>query len=200
MHKKFLLLVFTIFTTISFDYELYDEASSDGRYYFNILTINFIDKFYMIDSNGIEYGYASNLEDNGIRTLGSVLEHSRIKFDIYASAQTNCYETLILSKTVEVPYFNQYSLRDECVGKEEIPICQRYYGGVIKNEEDFLNQMKTYQQEESQKEEKNFLDYIVDFVKDNLVISILVLVVIGVSVIIVVVRYLINRKKIRIKI
>ncbi len=189
-------------TNINFSYELYDDTiTEDHQYYFNVLAINFIKEFYISDSFGFEYRYDESLNINGIRTLRAALENTRIKFDIYASGNTNCADTKILSKEITLPYFNDYSLREECVGIEDFPLCQRYYSGYIESEEYFLKQVAKYKNDNTNiKNDNNIWDYIVEFVSNNLVLVVSISGVLLLIIIILVIRYFVNRKKIKIKI
>ena len=189
-------------TNINFSYDLYsEEETPDHRYYCNIKVTNFTDKFYIKDSNGFEFQYVSGLNQNGERILRIAEEGSKVKLTIYTSISTSCPGTQILTKEIEIPYFNDYSLRDECIGIEDFSLCQRYYGGYIPSDEYFLEQINLYKNGGAgSNENKGIIDIVIDFIMEHLIIAIPIAAVILITVVIVIVKAIINRKKIKIKI
>ncbi len=189
-------------TNINFSYDLYsEEETPDHRYYFNIKVTNFTDKFYIKDSNGFEFQYVSGLNQNGERILRQVMENTKMKFTIYTSISTSCPDTQILTKEVETPYFNHYSLREECIGIEGFSLCQRYYGGYIPSDEYFLEQINLYKNGGAGNNEgKGIIGIVTDFIMEHLIIAIPIAIVVLIAVVIVIVKVVINRKKIKIKI
>ena len=159
-------------TNIKFNYELYSEEGYRDNYFFNVYAVNFLDKFFIIFSEGDMYTYSKDLDINGARYLDVFSAGNDLKFYIYASAETNCANRQVAVKEVSLPYFNSYSLREECKGIEEFSLCQRYYNGNIKSEEYFLEQVQKYKKNgNSSNGNKNILDYIVDFISNNLILT-----------------------------
>lgn len=189
---------------INFSYELHDDTYNEEHiYYFDILATNFSDQFYMIDTDGQEFYYMENLEEDGLRNLRVVREGISYKVDIYASNVTNCGGTKIMSKEINLPYYNDYSQREECEGIEDFDLCQPYYDGYIESEEYFLEQVEKYKNGEItpdiEKEEEIFAQ-ILNFISDNLLIVIPALVILVLITAIVVVKIVKTRKRTKIKI
>lgn len=190
---------------INFSYELHDDTYNENHtYYFDILATNFSDQFYMVDMDGQQFNYMEGLEEEGLRNLRVVNEGIRYRIEIYASNATNCSGTQIMTKEINLPYYNDYSQREECVGIEDFDLCQPYYDGYIESEEYFLEQVEKYKNGEialdTEKEEEGIFDQIINFVSSNLLIVIPVLIVLVLIIVIIIIRVIKARKRTRIKI
>ena len=125
----------------------------------------------------------------------------KYEVDIYVTEALNraCVGEKIATKSVDVPKYNYYSERDECIDYEKFYLCNKWYKGNIENEEYFLDELDKYikknQEEEQDQEEKyNIIDRIIDFYKEHPFISITITVLIAGAIIFVIARKLIRRK------
>lgn len=190
-------------SNIKFSYELYDDTyNEEHTYYFNVLAANFSKEFYFVDMDGRDFRYMSNLEVDGTRTLRVVDEGILYTLEVYTSNETSCPNTKIVTKKIEIPYYNDYSQREECEGIEEFSLCQKYYGGYIESEDYFLKQIEKYKNGEIEepKERQNIMDIIIEFVLNNLIIIIPVIVILIFIVVLIVIKVRKNKKRVKIKI
>lgn len=112
------------------------------------------------------------------------------------SIYSNTCNTLLLTKTLNIPVFNKYSQREECNGITDLDVCMEDYKYQL-NESIFQKKIKEYkeakeQEEEIKKESKisMFFNKTVEFLK-NYYLYIIVIIVLIVSVTI----YIVVRKK-----
>lgn len=190
---------------IKVTYDLYDSTYNENHmYYFNVLLANFDKDFYIVDSDGQEFRYMENLEDNGVRVLRSVKEGTKYDFTLYTSNETKCPDNKIITKSITLPYYNDYSQREECKGIEEFALCQKYYGGVIDSEDYFKTQVEKYRKSlvdnSNKKNDKSIVSIILAFITNNLLIVIPSIIVIIVIVILVVIKTIKKKKRVKIKI
>jgi hypothetical protein len=125
----------------------------------------------------------------------------KYEVDLYVTEGLNraCVGEKVATKTVDIPKYNYYSERDECIDYEKFYLCNKWYKGDIKDEKYFLEELEKYigknKEEEPEKPEKyNIIDRIIDLYKDHPVISITVTVLIAGAIIFVIARKLIRRK------
>lgn len=190
---------------IKVTYDLYDSTYNENHlYYFNVLITNFDKDFYIVDSDGQEFKYMENLEDNGVRVLRSVKEGTKYDFTLYTSNETKCPDNKIITKSITLPYYNDYSQREECKGIEEFALCQKYYGGVIESDDYFKTQVEKYRKSlvdnSNKKNDKSIVSIILAFITNNLLIVIPSIIVIIVIVILVVIKTIKKKKRVKIKI
>lgn len=190
---------------IKVTYDLYDSTYNENHmYYFNVLLANFDKDFYIVDSDGQEFRYMDDLEHDGIRVLRSVKEGTKYDFTLYTSNETKCPDNKIITKSITLPYYNDYSQREECKGIEEFALCQKYYGGVIDSEDYFKAQVEKYRKSlvdnSNKKNDKSIVSIILAFITNNLLIVIPSIIVIIVIVILVVIKTIKKKKRVKIKI
>lgn len=188
---------------IKTSYELYDSTYNENHmYYFNIFLTNFSNEFYIVDLDGQEFQFMNDLEKDGIRQLRVVREGIRYNYTVYTSNETKCPNTKIITKTIEIPYYNDYSQREECNGIEEFSLCHEYYGGLIKSDDYFKEQVQKYKKglidDSSSKDETNIINKIISFVSTNIMFSCLMMAT--VAIIIIIIIKLVNRKRKKVKI
>lgn len=190
---------------IKVTYDLYDDTYNENHlYYFNIAVTNFDKNFYFLDSDGQEFRYMENLEKDGVRDLRIVKEGTDYSLNVYTSNETNCPDTKIVTKKIEIPYYNDYSQRKECQGIEDFSLCQRYYDGYIESEKYFLEQVEKYKNGELPEEKigknEGVFAQIITFLSSHLIIVIPSAIVL-LFIIIVVIRKIVKaRKRTKIKI
>lgn len=190
-------------SNIKFTYELHDDTYNEAHtYYFDIYATNFSKEFYFKDLDGQKFMYMSTLEKDGIRELRIIREGFLYSVDIYTSNATKCPNTKIMTKKMQIPYYNDYSQREECTGIEEFSLCQKYYDGYIPSDDYFLEQVNKYKNGEITKsnEEKGIIDIIVDFITGNLLLVIPAIIVLIVIIIVVITKIRKSKKRVKIKI
>ncbi len=168
----------------------------------------FVVTIYNVSDNLI-INYSENIltpdKDNKvvIPTFFDGGETYEIKF--YGGYNTSCVEEYIYSKKIVIPKYNVYSERDECIEYEEFKLCNKFYSGEIKNDTDFEEQLEEYIKSIEKKppteikEEKSFLEKIIDFYIDNIIITGPITAIVILSLIAYVIIRIIKRKK-RVKI
>lgn len=190
---------------IKITYDLYDDTYNENHiYYFNIFATNFSKEFYLIDSDGQDFRYMSNLEKDGIRKLRAVKEGSNYVLTVYTSNETKCPNTKIVTKKVELPYYNDYSQREECEGIEDFSLCQRYYSGYIESEKYFLDQVNKYKngelEEKPNDENKGIISQLINFASNHLLIVIAIAIVLVAIIVFVIIKIIKSRKRTKIRI
>ena len=110
------------------------------------------------------------------------------------------------TKKLDLPKYNLYSERPECIEYEEFPLCNKWYQGNIKSYEEFeiklqnyIDSLKPVEEKEDKKEEKGILQKLIDFYVEHIVYTGIVTVVVVVGLGYYIVKKLINRKN-RVKI
>ncbi len=190
---------------INFSYELHDDTyNEDHKYYFDVYATNLSNDFYIRISNGLYFDYSDT--DNGNLLIPQLAEGRTYSFEIYTSNNTKCEGTKLMTKKVELPYYNDYSQRAECKGIENFDLCQPYYGGYIESEEFFLEQVEKYKQTLKTNDNKednstgSFITNLINFYVDNLAIAIPMTVILLLLIIILIVKLILNRRKSKVKI
>jgi hypothetical protein len=146
-------------------------------------------------------------DENGVIQLSYMFDGGKkYSFEFYVSQDTICADTFVTSRDVTMPKYNYFSERDECLEYEEFPLCNTWYKGTIRNEEQFLIELDAYKSTlqkngSSAKPNRNIFERAVDFYTDNLSITGPITAIVIIAVAIIVVRKLILRKqRVRIKI
>lgn len=189
-------------SNIKVSYELQDDTYNESHtYYYVISFLNLSEKFYLQNHGGMIYDY----DEMPSRKLENYGEGRTYSFNIYASDKTNCKGTKIVTKKVSLPYYNDYSQKEECKGNEEFELCQPYYSGVIESNDYFYQKLNEYKSkinnDNKKNEEMTALDRMINLYVNNLIVSIpITVVVIGGIITIGVVLVRRRSKKVKIKI
>lgn len=176
----------------------YEFIKDKNENYFKVTVFN-VDKDILVQSGGSIYE-PDKKNQVIIETYFEGGETYEIKF--YGGYETDCVEEYVYSKKLQLPKYNPYSEREECIEYEEFPLCNKWYSGDIESDEYFLEQLELYKKsitpsKEPVKEEveKNIFEKIVDFYMENIAITGPISVIVILVVIIVVVRKIIRRRK-----
>lgn len=149
---------------VEFDYSIEEEENEYRFYLFSVLGVNTSEKFYITNHEGENFFWRDEHETSPA-TLGMYYNGERIKFEIYSSSKTSCPDTLLHSESINLPFFNDYSLREECAGKQSLNVCKKWYDNSnIKTEEEFQSIIANYKEpiaEEPIQEEASFQDFII---------------------------------------
>lgn len=187
--------------TIEIIPDLNDNFNPMHDYYYNVNISNFSEKFKIVDTkeNKISY-YTGHTSES---KYGMYVPGEKVVFKIYGAYGEKCSETLLATKTITFDYYNDYSQHEACNGIEDFALCKRNYSGKIKSEKWFLEKIEEYkkslekEQKESQKEEP-FLQNILLFIRENIVVIIAVAVIVLIIMILTTIKF--KRKKIKIDI
>ena len=122
-----------------------------------------------------------------------------------SSSSTACPNEVLTTKSINIPYYNAYSTRDECKGLEEFNICMTNSNTEGITEEQFLEQIKQAKQKQAEeknkgtkkeeKKEKTQLEKVISFYMDNKLITIPVTILIIGIIVVLIIRSVKNRKK-----
>lgn len=129
----------------------------DDKVTYKAIFYNVTKNMYLADSNGKKY--SSNIIDG-------LIPGSTIQVVIYASNNNYCEGYKILTKIINVPYYNKYSKNEMCNGYENYYLCKEN-SNVNMNEKEFKKRMNEYieslknsEKEEikPQEKEENYID------------------------------------------
>ena len=125
-------------------YRLSKEIKKDKVTY-KLIFYNITKDMYLSDNNNKKY--TSNV-------ISDLAPGTKLQIVIYASNSTYCEGFKILTKMINVPYYNKYYKEDICNGYENYYLCKEN-SNVNLTEEQFKNKMSEYIKsiEEREKEE-----------------------------------------------
>lgn len=189
--------------TLGYTFHNEDELFEKGEQpYFEILISNI--------PEGIEVkagGYTLVHDKTRITYSIKELAINGLTFEakVYSAKNNTCGGELFATKKINLPKYNPYSRRDECIEYEEFEMCNMWYKGTIENEGEFNKALNEYieslkpKEEEVQKENKNIFEKIIDFYLNNKIVTVPLTVIAVLGIGYVVVIKIIKRKK-RVKI
>lgn len=96
-----------------------------------------------------------------------------LKYIIYASNKTNCYNYEIKSGVLTLPAYNPYYTHNKCLGLEDYSLCHKYvnfnitYDSFIEKINKHLEEAKKQEEEKDEKENDNFFRKVNLFYKKN---------------------------------
>ncbi|MBQ6282230.1 MAG: hypothetical protein IJK66_01685 [Bacilli bacterium] len=123
-------------------YRLSKNIENDKVTY-KVIFYNITKHMYLADSNGKKY--SSNVIDG-------LTPGSKIQVIIYASNNNYCEGYKILTKVINVPYYNKYSKSDLCKGYENYFLCKEN-SNVNLSEKEFEKKMNEYIESLNKREE-----------------------------------------------
>ncbi len=170
-----------IASNVKFDYSYDVNASGIPSFYVTGSNIN--SNIYVIDDEGSRFNEDFTRHYNNGQT---------ITYTIYSN-DAECRGKEIIKSYVTLPKYNYYSEFDECKGKSDLDICQKWTdnSGVTLN--DFFNQVRIYDEKKAVKtSEPTFMEKIMEFLSNNRMI---IFGIFGISIVISVVIFIINRMK-----
>ncbi len=182
----------------------YEFINNDGDRYFLIRIMN-VEKGLEVKADGHVF-----INGTGDQQVFEFKKYSNelvtIPIEIYSGYGYPCVGEILYTKKIDLPKYNLYSERPECIEYEEFPLCNKWYQGNIKNYEEFeiklqnyIDSLKPVEEKEKEKEEKGMLQKIIDFYIEHIVYTGLITVVVIVGLGYYIAKKLINRKN-RVKI
>ena len=150
------------------------EGCSVNNYYFTITILNMSENFYIeVDGNkNKQLTFTYDDVKDGIITFNyeNVDEIGNFTFNVYSSSETNCAYEKYRVIHFTTPKFNRYYYDGECSNVPDYYLCQKYITTEEPKYGDFLNQITEYKRqlnEEKEKNNRNFLEKIFDFVDNH---------------------------------
>lgn len=196
---------------LQFQYELVENEESNSnsaKYYYKIKVSN-MTKDLAISTTNFYYTY-NNVDRNGYLLFeDQYIPGSSMELYIEASSSTKCNREDLGKKIINIPYYNEYSKRDECKGLEEYNICKQDANVANITEEQFLKYIedakKDAQTKEEEKEKEQILEKkesnsFINFYNKNkkiifISVAVIIFVIILVSIVIIRIK---SKKKIKI--
>jgi len=186
-------------STIKVKYDLVFDKNH--RAFFNVTFTNVSQNLYLkINDNMFEPD-----ENNAIKLTYMFEGGKKYTFDFYVAQKVTCADNYVTSRDVNMPKYNYYSERDECLEYEEFPLCNTWYKGTISSDEEFLAKLEQYKESlknkgTTEKPGRNIFERMQDFYTDNIGITGPITAIIVIAIAIIVVRKIIlRRKRVRIK-
>lgn len=174
-------------TNVSFkyDYEIIDN------YIYNNVSVK--DASFSITGynlhNDLKVVYDDTLDDpwrftSKKPTLTGFFGGVNVKINIYANTANYCSGKLLTSKTVKLPDFNTFSLREECKEYPDFKYCSEF-GNFNITDEEFMSLLEEYKNEEEVKtifgdEDSGFGDYLI-----YIIIAVVLILISGVVIVII---------------
>lgn len=173
------------YDNLDITYEM-DEDYGKGIYKINI---NGLMKDTSVRIKDLDIKVSYNDENNGFVILKNI-ESGITNLSFYYD---RC-EKLITTRKIKIPIFNKYSLREECLGREEADVCKKDYEYPL-NESTFLKKISDFDKSDKNidnniKKENNIFNNVIEFLKKYYLYIIGVIVIVS-SVTV----YLVVRKK-----
>lgn len=148
------------FNNIDIIYEPNEEAGN-GIYK---VTIAGLLEDTSVRSKELDIERKFSIDDYGVVILENV-KSGVINFNFYYD---KC-DTYITTRKINIPVFNEYSLREECNGIEDLDVCKSDYEYPL-NESTFLKKIKDYNKDNSNKvDDKNsdsVFNKVIDFLSN----------------------------------
>ena len=175
-------------------YEL--KFDKDNNHYYQI-TIKNVNKDIMVKFNGTFYE-----PENGTITISDrIVGGADYDINLYGGYNTECVEEFLYGTTIQIPKYNVYSEKDECIEYEEFYMCNKWYQGEIRSDAHFDEELNKYIQSLEKKEseekitkEKSFFQKVIDFYTDNLKITLPITILIVLLIVYKIVVSIIKRK------
>lgn len=169
---------------VSYEHNVYgsleeEEGMLSSVYDFTVSGLT--DELYIIDDSGNRYNYSS-LVDGVIN-----FRTSSGKRDVYIYSE-NCLNVQLDVRTFNLPTFNFNSTRDECKKDEfkDLDICVDF----LKDDQEEIN-TEIFEEEvvKIEKEQQSIIYKIINFIKENLVVTIGIVVVVIILIVILFIRH-----------
>lgn len=150
----------------TYQYDIYDakDTDSDDSSYkeveYKITAINLNDELVVNVKNSYESRKFTVLNN----VIDGFFNGETVNLEIIAYTKNLCAGRVILTKTINLPYYNTFSLNAECLGYPEFKYCKEY-GKLSINIDDFYEELENYKKE---LKEDNKKDNIVDDDSNNI--------------------------------
>lgn len=173
--------------SFKYEYEIINGNEGDLDYeeqqiFYKITAINLQDDLLVKVKSDEELIFK---KDNP--TLTNFLNGENVTIQIYAYTTNNCSGTLLLTKKVELPFYNIYSQKEECLTYKDFKFCQEF--GRFNIDDD-----KFYQELEEYKNQNSILP---NDIKNNskLIIILIIVVLLVITVLIVIINKIVKKRK-----
>lgn len=178
-----------------------EEYDPFHNYKYNVYITNLSKDFYIVDSNGNRLEYSNDYTEDTV--FGVYEQGSKVSFKIYGAYDGICPDVLLSTTTIRFDYYNDYSTFEVCEGIEEFKLCQRNYSGEIESEEWFLEQVEKYkagliENPDPGAEKLTFIESMIKFFKENVIVTISLVIIMIAGVAFVVHKIIQNKNKIKV--
>lgn len=177
----------------------YEFINDDGNHYFLIRITN-VEKGIEVRVDGQVFKNTTG-EEQIFEYKKYATDFVSLEIKMYSAYGYPCVDELLYTKRLNLPKYNFYSERSECIEYEEFPLCNKWYQGNIKDNEEFETKLKSYinslnsvEENEKSIEGKNIFEKFIDFYVKNIVYTVFVTVIVITGLGYYIVKKLISRK------
>ena len=168
---------------VTVNYDLH--TSDDDDYYYFTITVSNIEPGVVVNFAGLSIKHSDEEDIHEIHY--ELLGGKTYEIEMYGDEGYPCVGELLYTKKITIPKYNVYSRRPECIEYEEFPLCNKWYQKDIGTVYDFLEALEIYKKslekeepQELEEDNRNIIEKIIDFYKENKIITIpITIVVIG---------------------
>ncbi len=174
------------------------------------------DRYFLIRITNVESGIEVRVDGHIFKDdtgKGQVFEFKKysneltsVQIEMYAGYGQACVGELLYTKKLDLPKYNFYSEKPECIEYEEFALCNKWYQGNIRDDYEFKTKLQEYidslnpkEDKEEIEDNKSFFQKIIDFYVDHIVYTGLITVAVLGVLVYFIVKKLINKKN-RVKI
>lgn len=169
----------------------YVEHNYDMGTCFDVKIVGFTSDMYVAVAKDRSISFSHN-EGTDYAISLCLLPGETELLDFYATNNTKCPNQKILTKTLQVPYYNYYANNPICDGLEDYPLCQKYTKlyTSISSEEEFVKRVSAYKEslvkdtdddnvKEPTKNETTLLDSILKFLANDYLYFLIAIIIAG---------------------
>lgn len=130
-----------IAAAITFSFEFVDYELSSG---FDVYAKGMTKDIFIKEENApVYFNYYEDAQE--IKNIG-FSPGTTHRLDFYATVETKCPDYKIMSRYLQIPYYNYYSEHPLCKGYEKYDLCQKFSNiyTLIEDAEDFETRMNAY--------------------------------------------------------
>lgn len=161
----------TLSKKIEIGYEFSEESKA-----FSLKAYNLNPNFYL-DVDNMYFFYQGESAE-----LGSFIDNAKFKIVVYGSAISKCYDEKIDIINVRLPYYNKYSEYKECLDKQNLDICKKWYNTSRISEEVFLKQVK----DKKDNNKKSFFENLKQFLMNYWIYVVASVVVVTITIVVII--------------
>lgn len=177
------------------------EYDPNRVYSYSVYITNLTSDYYVVDSSGYRFEYSDDYTADSL--FGVYDPGSKVSFKIYGAYNGTCPDVLLATKTIIFEHFNDYSTFKECEGIEEFNLCKRNYSGEIESDEWFYAQVEKYKaglidNPDPGEEKMTLFEKIIEFFKENLVVTIGLVIAVVAGLFFLVRKLIQDKKKIKV--
>lgn len=181
-------------TKISYEFKEYQNYDGTTNKAYKLTINNFTNDFYIWNE---ERGLYITYNGSNIAYIDGLMPNTTYQLPFYASNNSPCSDSIIMTKLAYLPPYNYYSEDPLCKGYEDYELCRKYSPISIGSYEEFVSRMQDYIKKQKPNDNNNneeekptngisLWDKIANFLIDNILYITIPIIVLGTSLIIVV--------------